>query len=150
MSTTPSPAPPAASAARAYAHLRTADAAAAGETPPERLARWSAANAARVELLVTLAREALDTWEPDLALPLLQAAERANGNVDARLSPLDPFDLGPVERRLYERIVQVVDEALRLFREEDTYSDMATYSTPAHFRELAMEIERLCAHRAAP
>jgi hypothetical protein len=113
-----------------------------GPTTRAAMAAWCAVNAARADLLLVLAKRAVDEWEPDLAWRLLQAANQANGNVDDRLGlPENPFEAGPVERCLEARIVHVAQQALVCIRTKEEYPDSMTYSSPDAFREVIRQVE---------
>ena len=71
----------------------------------------TAFRAARVALVLALAQEAYELWEPDEMFSLLHVASAMNTNVDTDPVPLErPLDWpfppdGPIERRLSEQIV---------------------------------------------
>jgi hypothetical protein len=105
-------------------------------------AAYVAFNVSRVELLLALGEHAGALWEPDLALLCLRAADRATANVDHVTCPGNPFEEGPVERRLRTCLVLVVQSVLFRFEHDETYADMATDSSPAAFRDLLQDVRR--------
>jgi hypothetical protein len=99
---------------------------------------WSAFNAARVELLLTLGTHAGVWWEPDLALAFLRAADMALGNTDGLTISLEP---GPVERAQRQRLRAAACFMVDQFK-QDTYDEMTTHSSVEDFRALIQRLDR--------
>jgi hypothetical protein len=100
---------------------------------------------ARVELLVDLAADAIDTWEPDLAMSLLRAAWRAIHNVGSAPLWRSPMELPPLEEHEVDLRRRVRAEAARLFikaRMEEGYADGMRETSVYEVQAFVHQIDR--------